>query len=171
MHQLILLFLILPNFIYSDLIPLPYCPKDIPCGVYDPNLPHIPCSLLPKKFINCFFQPGSCKSHELGTFTLAPLGNLNCTSLEGVDCIGENNFLVKNVPCQSQSSKKYMTAMLYSILLGIFGADRYYLEHYILGIAKMFTLGGLGVWWIVDLVLLSIGSLRPADGGEWATTF
>ena len=61
--------------------------------------------------------------------------------------------------------------MLYSVLLGIFGADRYYLQHYILGIAKMFTLGGLGVWWIVDVILLSIGVTKPEDGSEWSTSF
>jgi hypothetical protein len=35
------------------------------------------------------------------------------------------------------------------------------------GVGKMLTLGGAGIWWIVDIVLLIEGYLTPADGSNW----
>jgi hypothetical protein len=34
-------------------------------------------------------------------------------------------------------------------------------------VGKLLTLGGLGVWWIVDVVLLINGILLPDDGSNW----
>ena len=36
-----------------------------------------------------------------------------------------------------------------------------------LGVGKLITLGGLGVWWLTDLILLITGLLTPADGSHW----
>ena len=63
--------------------------------------------------------------------------------------------------------KSKTTALLLSIFTGGLGIDRFYLGYTLLGVAKLLTLGGLGVWTIVDLVLLCAGILRPADGSEW----
>lgn len=40
---------------------------------------------------------------------------------------------------------------------------------YITGTAvgKLLTLGGVGIWWIVDVVLLVKGVLIPEDGTNW----
>jgi len=34
-------------------------------------------------------------------------------------------------------------------------------------VGKLLTLGGVGVWWIVDIILLILGDLRPADDSNW----
>ena len=34
-------------------------------------------------------------------------------------------------------------------------------------VGKLLTLGGVGIWWIVDIVLLVTGVLRPEDGSNW----
>ena len=34
-------------------------------------------------------------------------------------------------------------------------------------VGKLLTLGGVGIWWIVDIVLLVTGVLRPVDGSNW----
>lgn len=36
-----------------------------------------------------------------------------------------------------------------------------------LGVGKAITLGGLGFWWLADLILLVTGMLTPADGSHW----
>ena len=36
-----------------------------------------------------------------------------------------------------------------------------------LGFTKLFTLGMLGTWWIVDIALLATGDIGPADGSAW----
>ena len=34
-------------------------------------------------------------------------------------------------------------------------------------VGKLLTLGGLGVWWVVDIILLVTGGLMPADDSNW----
>ena len=51
---------------------------------------------------------------------------------------------------------KWFTALLLSVTLGGFGADRFYLGHWQEGIGKLFSFGGLGVWTLVDVVMIAI---------------
>ncbi|KAJ7391135.1 TM2 domain-containing protein 3 [Desmophyllum pertusum] len=50
------------------------------------------------------------------------------------------------------------------LTLGGFGADRFYLGHWREGLGKLFSFGGLGVWTLVDLILIIIGYVGPEDG-------
>lgn len=46
------------------------------------------------------------------------------------------------------------TAIILSLLVGYFGADRFCLGQTALGIIKLITCGGMGVWYIIDLFLI-----------------
>jgi TM2 domain-containing membrane protein YozV len=62
------------------------------------------------------------------------------------------------------SEKSRSAAILLSYFLGIFGADRFYLGQVGLGLAKLFTLGGFGIWYVVDLILFALGQIKDTEG-------
>jgi TM2 domain-containing membrane protein YozV len=75
-------------------------------------------------------------------------------------------------PTEGQS---FVTTLLLSFFLGVFGADRLYLGYIGLGILKVITLGGIGIWVLIDLILLASGRLkdrlgRPLVGANSNTT-
>ncbi|KAA0193371.1 hypothetical protein HAZT_HAZT000809 [Hyalella azteca] len=95
--------------------------------------------------------------------TPRPLYTSNCTVGRDVVCLGRRNFL-KRRECNWTSGYHWSSALFLSITLGGFGADRFYLGHWQEGIGKLFSFGGLGVWTIIDVILIAIRYLGPADG-------
>ncbi|HEY9542491.1 TM2 domain-containing protein [Prevotella sp.] len=51
--------------------------------------------------------------------------------------------------------KNPTTALLLSIFLGCYGVDRFYIGNTGMGIGKLLTCGGLGIWTIIDWFLIS----------------
>ena len=63
-----------------------------------------------------------------------------------------------------EGEKSYLVTLLLSYLLGMFGADRFYLGKTRSAVWKLVTLGGFGYWWVIDLVLTLFGRQRDQWG-------
>ena len=63
-----------------------------------------------------------------------------------------------------QANKSFLVTWLLSLLLGVLGVDRFYLGKVGTGIAKLITFGGLGIWALVDLILVLANKTRDKQG-------
>jgi TM2 domain-containing membrane protein YozV len=64
----------------------------------------------------------------------------------------------------TESEKRWSLAVILSIFFGLLGVDRFYLGYIGCGFFKMVTIGGLGIWWIIDILLLLCNRMRDANG-------
>ena len=60
--------------------------------------------------------------------------------------------------------RSFIATWMFSWLLGFLGVDRFYLGKVGTGILKLLTFGGLGVWWLIDLILTLAGVQRDKEG-------
>ena len=63
------------------------------------------------------------------------------------------------------AKKNRSVATAIAVVGGVFGLHRFYMGRFWTGVLMLFSLGGLGVWWIIDIILLVLGKLS-AEGGE-----
>jgi TM2 domain-containing membrane protein YozV len=66
----------------------------------------------------------------------------------------------------SATDKRILPAFLLCFFVGIFGAHRFYVGKIGTGIAQLLTFGGLGIWALVDLILLACGVFTDAGGNK-----
>lgn len=65
---------------------------------------------------------------------------------------------------QPISPKSRLAAALLAWFLGVFGIHRFYVGKVGTGILMIFTLGGLGIWTLVDFIMILVGSFRDKEG-------
>ncbi len=62
------------------------------------------------------------------------------------------------------AARDQATTFLLSYFLGTWGADRFYMGQIWLGLAKLVTGGGCGIWYLVDFILIGVGNMRDDSG-------
>ena len=86
---------------------------------------------------------------------------------EAVVCTGCGVMQVYSGP---GSEKRILPTVLLAFFLGVFGVHRFYVGKVGTGLLQLFTLGGLGIWAFIDMIMLIIGSFEDGDGNkitEW----
>ena len=101
-------------------------------------------------------------------FSIAELGEMARVGVLQPNTLAQH----KDVPYPVQastipgvfSSRSWIGAMLISFFLGALGIDRFYLGYNGLGVAKLLTGGGCGVWALIDFILIAMRKMPDAEG-------
>ena len=65
---------------------------------------------------------------------------------------------------KKQAARSQLVAFLLCLLIGVFGAHRFYTGHYGIAILQLLTFGCCGIFTLVDLILILTGSMRDVQG-------
>lgn len=76
----------------------------------------------------------------------------------------KKNFFAKLKGLFAASGKSQVAALLLALFLGGLGVHRFYLGYTWQGVVQLLTLGGLGIWSLIDLIRIITGDLQPKDG-------
>ena len=58
----------------------------------------------------------------------------------------------------------WTVTLILAIVVGAYGVDRFYTGNITIGILKLITLGGCGVWWIIDIIMIVTGTYTDVYG-------
>jgi len=74
----------------------------------------------------------------------------------GVSLKGEN-------PMKGEG-KDWLTTLLLCFFLGFLGVHRFYTGHTGIGVVQLLTLGGCGIWTLIDFIMIIVGNFKDAKG-------
>ncbi len=60
--------------------------------------------------------------------------------------------------------KDWLTTLLLCFFLGFLGIHRFYTGHTGIGVVQLLTLGGCGIWTLIDFIIIIVGNFKDAKG-------
>ena len=79
------------------------------------------------------------------------------------------NKILSTTNTVGSDGKSQVIALILVLLVGGLGIHRFYLGYTWQGVVQLLTLGGCGIWALIDLIRIITGDLKPKDG-EYGTT-
>ena len=138
------------------------------------NSPLVECEYLPEQFYECENEKKNfttnCTRLTASKYSDLQTIKVQCRIFDYIECRGKRIFYME-VPCIKYTDKYFVSTLLYSIFLGLFAVDRCCIGHTGIGIGKLITLGGFGIWYMIDIILLILGVIKPADNSTWIPFF
>jgi TM2 domain len=81
----------------------------------------------------------------------------------------QSNVTELSSPAAAADGKSQVIALILAIAVGGIGIHRFYLGYTWQGVVQLLTLGGCGIWAIIDLIRIITGDLQP-KGGSYTKT-
>ena len=81
----------------------------------------------------------------------------HCNSKQNFTVVSSNN---------SRKNSEGVIAFFVCFFFGVFGLHRFRYGKIGTGILMLLTLGGLGIWWLIDLIRIAIGHFTDAQGNH-----
>ena len=86
---------------------------------------------------------------------------VNIKAVICINCGVSINKSSNNLPA---GDKEWLIAMILCWFLGILGIHRFYTGHIGIGIIQLLTLGGCGVWALIDFIMIASGYFKDSEG-------
>ena len=65
---------------------------------------------------------------------------------------------------KSVSPSSRLATLLFCLFLGVFGVHRFYVGKIGTGVAMIVTFGGLGIWVLIDFIMIVVGGFTDSEG-------
>lgn len=144
-------------------------------GAEDPKVYKTNCSTLGMGQFICpdpsydYIDP---KTQQPFNCTQKNVAKVRCLAADGIQCDESgNSTFYREMPCKWTNGYSFETAMLLSVFLGMFGADRFYLGYPAIGLLKLCTLGFMFMGQLLDIILIATQHVGPADGSYYVIPY
>ena len=115
------------------------------------------------RYSDCAFVPTALLAMFLGGFGIWTLIDYVMVITDGFTD-AQGRVISRNQQFQPESHSGFVPAFFLCAFLGWLGAHRFYTGKYLTAILMILTFGGLGIWVLIDSVLLVTGGFRDGEG-------